>query len=102
MSCRRYQRFALHRRYTIRPSASRAHTPDASHSLYTINMTASTLGRNPQRLPMQERFIGEVERLSGPEVLAFISNHHVGPDLEVELFVLRDPTATTGPDCYRR
>ena len=43
---------------------------------------------------MQERFIGEVERLSGREVLAFISNHHVGPDLEVELFVLRDPTAT--------
>jgi len=40
---------------------------------------------------MQHRFIDEVERLSGRDVLAFISNHHVGPDLEVELFVLRDP-----------
>ena len=37
---------------------------------------------------MQERFISEVERLSGRRVLAFISNCHVGPDLEVELFVL--------------
>ncbi|HET8813545.1 MAG TPA: Na-translocating system protein MpsC family protein [Solirubrobacterales bacterium] len=38
---------------------------------------------------MQHRFINEVERLSGRDVLAFISNHHVGPDLEIELFVLR-------------
>jgi uncharacterized protein YbcI len=37
---------------------------------------------------MQEKFIAEVERLSGRRVLAFISNQHVGPDLEVELFVL--------------
>lgn len=39
---------------------------------------------------MQQKFIDEVERLSGREVLAFISNQHVGPDIEVELFVLRD------------
>lgn len=39
---------------------------------------------------MQQRFIDEVERLSGRDVLAFISNHHVGPDLEVELFMLRE------------
>lgn len=38
---------------------------------------------------MQQKFIGEVERLCGREVVAFISNHHVGPDIEVELFVLR-------------
>jgi uncharacterized protein YbcI len=38
---------------------------------------------------MQQRFIGEVERLSGRDVLVFISNSHVGPDLEVELFVLQ-------------
>ena len=37
---------------------------------------------------MQDRFIDEVERLSGRRVLAFISNCHVGPDLEIELFVL--------------
>jgi uncharacterized protein YbcI len=41
---------------------------------------------------MQPRFIESVERLSGREVLAFISNSHVGPDLEIELFVLRSAT----------
>ncbi|HEY6729534.1 MAG TPA: Na-translocating system protein MpsC family protein [Solirubrobacterales bacterium] len=39
---------------------------------------------------MQQKFIDEVERLSGREVLAFISNQHIGPDIEVELFVFRD------------
>jgi uncharacterized protein YbcI len=38
---------------------------------------------------MQQKFIDEVERLSGRNVLIFISNQHVGPDLEIELFVLR-------------
>jgi uncharacterized protein YbcI len=37
---------------------------------------------------MQGKFIDTVERLSGRRVLAFISNQHVGPDLEIELFVL--------------
>lgn len=37
---------------------------------------------------MQGKFIDTVERLTGRRVLAFISNHHVGPDLEIELFVL--------------
>jgi uncharacterized protein YbcI len=40
---------------------------------------------------MQQKFIAEIERLSGRDVLAFISNHHVGPDIEVELFMFRDP-----------
>jgi uncharacterized protein YbcI len=39
---------------------------------------------------MQQKFIDEVERLSGREVLAFISNQHVGPDIEIEIFVFRD------------
>ena len=38
---------------------------------------------------MQDRFIKEVEELCGREGLAFISNSHVGPDIEIELFVLR-------------
>ena len=38
---------------------------------------------------MQHNFIAAVERLSGRDVLAFISNHHVGPDIEIELFMLR-------------
>lgn len=40
---------------------------------------------------MQQKFIDEVEALSGREVLAFISNSHVGPDMEIELFIFRDP-----------
>jgi uncharacterized protein YbcI len=37
---------------------------------------------------MQHRFIAAVERLTGRRVAQFISTHHVGPDLELELFVL--------------
>ena len=37
---------------------------------------------------MQDKFISEVERLSGRRVTAFISDSHVGPDLEIELFML--------------
>ena len=37
---------------------------------------------------MQDRFIDQVEQLSGRGVLAFMSNHHVGPDVEIEIFVL--------------
>ena len=47
--------------------------------------------RSAFQTAMQHKFIAEVERLSGRRVLAFISNHHVGPDLEVELFVLAAP-----------
>ena len=38
---------------------------------------------------MQQKFIDEVERLSGRDVVAFISDSHVGPDVEIELFVLK-------------
>jgi uncharacterized protein YbcI len=38
---------------------------------------------------MQHRFISAVEGLSGRSVMAFISNSHVGPDVEIELFLLR-------------
>jgi uncharacterized protein YbcI len=44
--------------------------------------------RSAFQTAMQHRFIAAVERLSGRGVLAFISNHHVGPDMEIELFVL--------------
>jgi uncharacterized protein YbcI len=46
---------------------------------------------------MQQKFIDEVERLSGREVIAFISNQHVGPDLEVELFVFRGENGLDEP-----
>jgi uncharacterized protein YbcI len=44
--------------------------------------------RSEFQAAMQHKFISEVERLSGRGVLAFISNSHVGPDLEMELFML--------------
>jgi uncharacterized protein YbcI len=44
--------------------------------------------RSAFQAAMQSTFIAEVQRLSGRRVLAFISNQHVGPDLEIELFVL--------------
>ena len=53
--------------------------------------------RNAFQNTMQDKFIRAVEDLSGRGVLAFISNHHVGPDVEIELFLLtprRRPGAT--------
>ena len=44
--------------------------------------------RNEFQNAMQDKFIKAVERLSGRNVLAFISDHHVGPDIEIELFLL--------------
>ena len=44
--------------------------------------------RNEFQNAMQDRFIKVIQNLSGRRVLAFISNHHVGPDIEVELFFL--------------
>jgi len=37
---------------------------------------------------MQTKFIAAVERLSGRKVATFVSTHHVGPDVEIELFFL--------------
>jgi uncharacterized protein YbcI len=42
---------------------------------------------------MAHKFIAAVERLSGRDVLTFISNHHVGPDIEIELFMLKPQRA---------
>jgi uncharacterized protein YbcI len=44
--------------------------------------------RSAFQIAMQHKFIETVERLSGRRVLAFISNSHVGPDLEMEIFML--------------
>lgn len=58
-----------------------------------IELQRSTLvqeTRSAFQQAMQQRFIDEVERLSGREVIAFISNSHVGPDMEIELFIFRD------------
>jgi len=42
---------------------------------------------------LQHRFVAAIERLSGRKVLTFMSDHHVGPDIEIELFMLT-PTNT--------
>jgi uncharacterized protein YbcI len=44
--------------------------------------------RNDFQEAMKDKLIKAVERLSGRHVLAFISDHHVGPDIEIELFLL--------------
>ena len=44
--------------------------------------------RNVFQDAMSDRFIVEVERLSGRRVRTFISDSHVGPDLQIELFIL--------------
>jgi uncharacterized protein YbcI len=51
--------------------------------------------RNAFQNAMQHKFIAAVERLSGRAVLAFISNHHVGPDMEIELFLLNPEPSET-------
>ena len=48
-----------------------------------VNQTRSTF-----QTATRHTFIGPIERLSGREVLTFISNHHVGPDIEPKLFIL--------------
>lgn len=45
--------------------------------------------RSAFQMAMQHKFVSVVEALSGREVLAFMSNQHVGPDLEIEIFLLK-------------
>ena len=54
--------------------------------------------RSAFQTAMQQRFIDQVERLTGRGVLAFISNHHVGPDIEIEIFMLTPPARDGDPD----
>jgi len=46
--------------------------------------------RSAFQAAMEHRFIAAVEQLTGRRVVHFISSHHVGPDLEIELFFLAD------------
>ena len=54
--------------------------------------------RNAFQDAMQDKFINAIQGLSGRHVLAFISNHHVGPDIEIELFFLSP--SHLGEDIY--
>jgi uncharacterized protein YbcI len=56
-----------------------------------IELQRSTIvqeNRNAFQDAMQAKFINAIQALSGRHVLAFVSNHHVGPDIEIELFFL--------------
>ncbi len=44
---------------------------------------------------MEHRFIAAVETITSRRVRTFISTHHVGPDLELELFLL-EPEGAAG------
>jgi len=46
--------------------------------------------RSAFQYAMKDKLIADVQRLSGRRVNTFISDSHIGPDLEIELFVL-DP-----------
>ena len=46
---------------------------------------------------MRDRFIATVQQITGRRVLAFISNTHVGPDLQIELFMLESRDVEAPP-----
>jgi uncharacterized protein YbcI len=56
--------------------------------------------RSAFQVAMEYKLIAAVERLSGRGVLTFMSDHHIGPDMEIELFMLepRPRAALTLPD----
>ena len=94
----------LHRRYYQRPPASAKAQmmgtdllacvlggvyTDVEKTLIELERApAVTENRSAFQVAMGHRFVAEVEQLSGRRVTSFISSHHVGPDLEIELFFL--------------
>ncbi|MDA0167257.1 DUF2294 domain-containing protein [Solirubrobacter ginsenosidimutans] len=47
-----------------------------------------TENRSAFQLAMGDRFVAAIEATTRRRVVDFISSHHVGPDLEIELFFL--------------
>ena len=94
----------LHRRYHHRePVTARTQLLDnellacVMGGVYTeVEKTMIELQRSRQvrdtrsafQIAMEHKFVEVVERLTGREVLMFTSDSHVGPDLEIELFLL--------------
>jgi len=94
----------LHERYYHRaPATAKTHLMGAEllacvmGGVYTnVEKTLIEVGRHTTvketrsafQNAMQDRFISEVQRLSGRRVASFSSYSHVGPDVEVELFML--------------
>jgi uncharacterized protein YbcI len=72
---------------------------EVEKTMIELERNASVMAtRSAFQHAMKDRFIAVVERLSGRSVHAFISDSHVGPDLQIELFILEpapepiDPT----------
>jgi uncharacterized protein YbcI len=67
--------------------------------VYTdVEKTMIELERSTIVQETRSAFQTAIERLSGRGVLAFISNHHVGPDMEIEFFLLHpEPSETVEP-----
>ena len=98
----------LHRRYYHRPPASVKAAmmgddllacvlggvyTDVEKTLIELQRAPIvTSNRSAFQIAMEDRFIVTVESLSGRRVSQFISTHHVGPDLEIELFMLAPAT----------
>ena len=95
---------ALHERYYHRaPASARTQLLDdeilacVMGGVYTdVEKTMIELGekgsvratRSAFQHAMKDKFIAEVQHLTGRRVHAFICDSHVGPDLQVELFIL--------------
>ena len=100
---------ALHERYHHRkPVTVKTHLMGdelltcVMHGVYTevektmIETQGQTIVHETRRVflsAMQHRLINEVESLSGRRVTDLITSNHVGPDLEIKLFMLA-PAAT--------
>ena len=98
---------ALHERYHHRkPMTVKTHLLGdemlacVMHGVYTevektmIETHGQTVVRETRSaflIAMEHRLIAEVENLSGRHVTHFMSDHHVGPDLEIKLFMLAPP-----------
>src|ERR1700733_11332795 len=62
---------------------------DVEKTMIELQRTTVVLEtRSAFQTAMQHKFISAVERLSGRDVVSFISDQHVGPDMEIELFML--------------
>ena len=103
---------ALHERhYGRRPGATRSMLMDdellacVMGGVYTeVEKTLIEIQRQPLvsearssfQVAMSDRLIAVVQRLSGRPVETFLSTHHVGPDIEVEIFILGASTSRAG------
>lgn len=100
---------ALHERYHHRkPATVKTHLMGdellacVMHGVYTevektmIETQGQTIvheTRSAFLTAMQHRLVNEVENLSGRRVTDIITGNHVGPDVEIKLFILAPATA---------